>query len=454
MGYRLLTESFSVENQLYFEVNSRSKIIPDEPIADLRPATSQPSTSYERVRDQNLTSFRRDRRSIYDFRYTAGREGVVGTMPLAKPREGESIGLHVYPAVSDEGTLGDPETVIWSSISHLCSASVAAGWAARVHGVHRKTDRLAVARNLKLYVQQAHEFYNAAQNAKPNTAPLIYYYSFLNLAKALCELNHPRFHRLPECYRHGISWKPHRNRLVDVPRETISISGRGVWHVLWESLMHAPCTVPNPTRLSIKILFSYCPEISVEILRSLNARLKLIEIVAPDMLYDGKTSEVWLRLSFFRENLKRLRMSVPALRSQIETARSSYTEVKSTERDLRTLQSTTARKLGRAEGPWRGLQTDILRLNLFAHLGRESKLGYYIPVQAGLPLRMPQLMVSYTILFWLGSLVRYDPHSVDALKDSEYWTLIDGFMSQSRLWLLELFEWAFYQAETTLWTTR
>ncbi|HXY03177.1 MAG TPA: YaaC family protein, partial [Terriglobales bacterium] len=120
----------------------------------------------------------------------------------------------------------------------------------------------------------------------------------------------------------------------------------------------------------------------------------------------------------------------------------------------RTLQSTTARKLGRAEGPWRGLQTDILRLNLFAHLGRESKLGYYIPVQAGLPLRMPQLMVSYTILFWLGSLVRYDPHSVDALKDSEYWTLIDGFMSQSRLWLLELFEWAFYQAETTLWTTR
>ncbi len=29
--------------------------------------------------------------------------------------------------------------------------------------------------------------------------------------------------------------------------------------------------------------------------------------------------------------------------------------------------------------------------------------------------------------------------------------LIDGFMSQSRLWLFELFEWALYQAETTLW---
>ena len=67
---------------------------------------------------------------------------------------------------------------------------------------------------------------------------------------------------------------------------------------------------------------------------------------------------------------------------------------------------------------------------------------------------MPQLMVSYTILFWLGSLVRYDPHSVDALMDSEYWMLIDGFMSQSRVWLLELFEWALYRTETTLWSAR
>ncbi len=38
--------------------------------------------------------------------------------------------------------------------------------------------------------------------------------------------------------------------------------------------------------------------------------------------------------------------------------------------------------------------------------------------------------------------------------DSGYWMLIDGFMSQSRLWMLELFEWALYPAETTLWISR
>jgi hypothetical protein len=59
-------------------------------------------------------------------------------------------------------------------------------------------------------------------------------------------------------------------------------------------------------------------------------------------------------------------------------------------------------------------------------------------------------MVYDTILFWLGSLVRYDPHGAAELKDSPYWILLDGFMSQSRRWLLEQVEWAFDQAETTL----
>jgi hypothetical protein len=140
--------------------------------------------------------------------------------------------------------------------------------------------------------------------------------------------------------------------------------------------------------------------------------------------------------------------------SQIRTPRSGYREVRSGDRGLRTFESATARKLGRNENPLEGLIADIRGLNVFSHLGRAQRLQYFLPLQAKLAVRMPQLMVSYTILFWLGSLVRYDPHSVNALVDSKYWMTIDGFMSQSRTWLLELFEWAFYQAETTLWMSR
>ena len=104
----------------------------------------------------------------------------------------------------------------------------------------------------------------------------------------------------------------------------------------------------------------------------------------------------------------------------------------------------------KSKDPWFYIiQPEIQQLNLFTHLQFED-LGYAIPIQKSLPITISQLMVLYTIMFWLGSLVRYDPHSLSYLQDSEYWLLIDGFMNQSRLWLLELFEWQFYKFETTL----
>ena len=375
-------------------------------------------------------------------------------MPLAKPREGDSVDFHVYPAVSNEGTLGNPETVIWAAIRHLCSRNVGEGIAGGVHGIGKKRDREDVARNLKLYIRQANEFYEAAVAAKPNTAPLIYYYSFLNLAKGLCELRQPRFHTHNECYRHGISWRADPQKLVDPAVEVVSITGRGVWHVLWEAVAERACPAANPTRLRIRDLFSYCPEVSIESSQAFGRSLMLVDMEQPDVLLDKATSEAWLRFSGGRADLNGFRISARELIGPISTPRSGYIEVKSSDKEMRAFQSATPKKVGQRELVLEALHGDILALNAFAHLAYEKRLKYFLPLQSRLPLVMPQLMVYYTILFWLGSLVRYDPHSLNALIDSQYWLLIDGFMSQSRLWLLELFEWAFYRAETTLWITR
>ena len=121
---------------------------------------------------------------------------------------------------------------------------------------------------------------------------------------------------------------------------------------------------------------------------------------------------------------------------------------------MRTFESERPRKIGRGGTVFSALQTDILDLNFFAHFGDAKDLEYSAALQTSLPLRVPQMVVSYTLLFWLGSLVRYDPHSVYELMDSPYWVLIDGFMTQSRVWLLELFQWALYQKEITLHTAR
>jgi hypothetical protein len=55
-------------------------------------------------------------------------------------------------------------------------------------------------------------------------------------------------------------------------------------------------------------------------------------------------------------------------------------------------------------------------MNLFAHLAF-NEMQYSIPDQRKLPIKLPQLLVLYTLMFWLGSLVRYDPHSIGDLQD-------------------------------------
>jgi len=319
-----------------------------------------------------------------------------------------------------------------------------------VYKISRKKDRTALAANLKLYIQQASEFYQAAAMAKPNTAPLIYYYSFLNLAKALCELTKPRLHERKECYSHGLSWKPNPKKITDPKTDRVRIVNRGVWHALWESLMFKSCPAINPTSLSVSGLFSYCPEISSEFLRIFKFRRLSFVDLTPDILYDENRQEVWLTISMPRWMLSVRGISVPRLLRQITTARSGYEEVRSTDKERREFESATPKALAHDENPWSALQEDIAGINALTLLGGDGSLNYFVPVQRHMPFPMPQLVVSYTILFWLGSLVRYDPHSVYWLMDSPYWVLIDGFMSQSRVWLLELFEWALYRTETTL----
>jgi YaaC-like Protein len=375
-------------------------------------------------------------------------------MPLNNPRSGESYGFSAYSATSDEGTLGNVETIIWSSIRHLCSRGVAEYIAANFHGITRKRDLQAVARNLKLYVSQAHEFYQAAQAAKPNTAPLIYYYSFLNLAKARCEIRCPGFHKRAECYGHGISWRPKKDYLVNLETEMVSVtSWPGVWHVLWESLTQQPyVALPKSVRLRIKDLFLYCPEISVEAGRAFSRDSQLISLIEPDILRDEAAQEAWIRFSLHRGEIKFHHMTIPGVLKTLATDRSGFTEVRQRQAHLRTFESTLP--IATTQEFARTLNADLRGMNVFCHLDRGGNIEYAIPIQHRLPIRMPQLVVLYTILLWLGSLVRYDPHSVSELMESHHWSLIDGFMSQSRLWLPELFEWDLYQAETTLWSAR
>jgi hypothetical protein len=237
-------------------------------------------------------------------------------------------------------------------------------------------------------------------------------------------------------------------------KESVTASTRGVWHALWEAFLGGRCPATNPSRFRVRDLFQYCPEISVECTRAFGRSLCSLGLDSPNILFDPTSREVWIKFSISRVDLKAQGVSAPWMMDHFRGARSSYIEVASADRAFRTFQTATPARATSEQVAMIPLAEDIRGLNLFTHIGSDHKILYFLAVQKNLPVRLPQAVLLYTILFWLGSLVRYDPHSVAALMDSPYWILIDGFMSQSRLWLLEQFEWAIYKTETTLWLAR
>jgi hypothetical protein len=190
----------------------------------------------------------------------------------------------------------------------------------------------------------------------------------------------------------------------------------------------------------------------VECLRTFHESPRLINIKEPDVLYDPDKLEAWIKFSVNRDDLKSMKLSRSKMLQLVTYDGNTYRQVKSNDRVL-TFESSIPKQFAFDDNLHSNLSEEIKAFNLFVFLS-DKQLTYAIPIQNNIPILMSQIMTLYTILFWLGSLVRYDPHSVADLQDSSYWILIDGFMNQSRIWLLELFEWEFFKTQTTLMISR
>lgn len=253
-------------------------------------------------------------------------------MTLAKPRSGEPTGFSIFPDLSDERTIGEPEKIVWSSINHLCAREVADAILFNVYKIRKRSLRLSVAFNLKVYLNQANQFYCAAKSAQPTTAPLFYYYSFLNLAKAVCEMKKPNLHKIAGSYRHGISWRPSADYLVNMEKEVIRLTTKGMWHELYEAVVENPVTISNPTELKVKDLFAYSAETSIEYERTFYKATKLIWLNDINTFVDFPRRSYWIRFSVDRGNLRGL--GRPRFLDLITYNSSRYIEVESAEKDL------------------------------------------------------------------------------------------------------------------------
>lgn len=284
------------------------------------------------------------------------------------------------------------------------------------------------------YIQQGHEFFDAAQNPRLKTRPLLYYYSFLNLTKAALLI---KGHAPPPTAKHGIS-DPRANsrERLRLEGQTVHVAGRAHdrSEILPEFMTALGHTGHLPRSYRVLDLLRLIPSIHRTYVTVEGCAPCLIPISGLEILH--ARSELWARVKFnFRD--KDVSESLPVLRSR-QTFASILKQVES-DKDGELWFETTPVK-----GKRRGVDTAIAdlarqlrRIGVGPILTSQGLRFYFVNV----PPRdfVPYLAAVYGVAFYLGSVTRYKPDVFDKIVAGKYsWVIAEFLATQPTQFLYAL----------------
>lgn len=302
-------------------------------------------------------------------------------------------------------------------------------WAFLRHAVEVREVRLGRERTRQAlaYLEQAYDFHAAAANPQVGSRPLLYYYSFMNLAKAYLLQSGEN---VPPLARHGIS-DPRANvreRLrLEGQRIRIAQPAPGQYEIFREFVRVLGGA--NPTRWDFRIvgLLAQVPAIHRAYTQTFRKAPCFLPVRRFDLLTDGR--QVWARLVFIRDDPD-VRQTLGKA-SRLRAFRQSLTQVKPEDDtgDGETWLETNAVP-GRRRGvdpALRRLAGDLRKVGLWAVLtgrGYRYYLATFEPSE-----RLPQLAAVYAVMFYLGSITRYKPYDFDRIIAGRYAWVVNEFLA-------------------------
>jgi len=360
----------------------------------------------------------------------------------------EAFGLKLFSDVQNISGLSSPETWIWNSIRQLRSMEFTSELL-RSRGIAPKSKRTAASSAVRLYIDQAHEFYQIGAQASDRSSPLLFYYSFLNLAKAVVELDNPDFRSRSASRSHGMSYRA-TSALGGLSLEKFSVSARkGVWHELAEVVCGATFTLAADHQVNVVDAFSLCPEVSAEFERSIGRNSNVLPLSGGSILLKKATRRSWLEFQFNKGTMAYLGVTTTQLASWLSQSGIDFDYFGTREND-HVFQQRRTRVFGGNHLALDRSCADLRRIGLIPYQEGTDQAFYLSRVSLGLPHWTTYLLNLYMLFFWFGSVVRYDPAKVSHLEDSREWLLLSGFLMESRQILLEQFEWHLFRKTTLL----
>jgi hypothetical protein len=307
-------------------------------------------------------------------------------------------------------------------------------------------DQQRLWREFRAYVRQAEGFYRGAEVLPWRSSPLNYYYSFMNLAKAIA-LSRGLFPALPvdapRHLRHGLSASV-ESGLSDKWKLTIKSAG-DIFGLLYQASVGT--SAPAGTTMDARELLGYVSSIHWQVEQSRPTEAASWFPCKWVILVDGK--RFWDVVAVPRvANMSKLSPALGTLYEELPVEAAK--DLARSTMDLQAVQAASFRFLQRttpleAEDPAkvnvRPIEDSLCAAIpncVFEHLdGTEFQLCIGVPYEAAEgPMAMNELAASYAVMYFLSSAVRYHPDYMERLGESTDSWLIESFTKSVPLTLL------------------
>lgn len=300
----------------------------------------------------------------------------------------------------------------------------------------RKQNAKTIYKHFQAYVRQAKNYYYSAKQLHPRSSGLLYYYCFLNLAKAGLIIKDPGI--AGRKIRHGISCLP--KDFSKLKSQTVKVlNDGGVFPKLYEWYFNQSI---KPQSLNVQKLLTYCTDISYQNLIAGFGNCKLLQGYYVHLVdVNQNPHKGWPLIGIatfnqcdvYKKSFELLyknfeRVKVPQFNGR------EYFEIEPLQ--LRAFTFFQSKKMF----DWTTndipptLESRDLVLSTIGQLIQtnyyKSNFDYYItiPYIASNQILMDETLAIYLIMFYLSNLVRYNPKYLEELLSKKEAWIIDSFI--------------------------
>lgn len=293
------------------------------------------------------------------------------------------------------------------------------------------------------YVRQAREFFSAAKNSGTIEAtPLLYYYSFMNLGKALCLIRGNN--RVTGQVMHGLSKAQGAGHAVHTAGVMTHSSSANSINLFAEinSVLEAEYSLGGEYSIANLVAQSF---IGHRFWQNTNSPPKIGLFVAISRIrwfHDPVNKLVWLRIYLERETMHSRSQTLKKVLDSVGI-KDKFRHIVDVNED------TSAYYVLEEASPQRysGSPLDVVSKVIEKHrktiwqsvTSAPPYRAHYLHTSEDASIRLPQWASAYALFFWLGSLTRYQPVELLELFDGSFGAFFREFLETEPTQLLYLF---------------